>query len=308
MSRQDVTRANRRVVFYALVVVIGMFAFGFALVPLYKTFCTLTGWNGQTGQITQAQALAKRPDPARWVTIEFVTNVNESMPWEFKTPMASMQIHPGMLYKVDFYAKNLSSRPIVGRAVDSMAPNVAAGYLKKTQCFCFSNHLLKPGQQVRMPVQFILDPTLPKEINTVTLSYTFFDTGIAAPAMKPADAAQAVLTGKMIVTQTCMGCHGTGMMGAPRIGHEAEWAPRAARGFSALFNAAVYGLNAMPPRGGNPALSDEELKRAISYLLERSGVRIPGMVNPNGTAAARNAGESSEGVPTVVKGFELDRL
>ena len=159
-----------------------------------------------------------------------------------------------------------------------------------------------------MPVQFILDPTLPKEINTVTLSYTFFDTGIAAPAMKPADAAQAVLTGKMIVTQTCMGCHGTGMMGAPRIGHEAEWAPRAARGFSTLFNAAVYGVNAMPPRGGNPALSDEELKRAVSYLLERSDIRIPGMVNPNGTAAARNAGESSEGVPTVVKGFELDRL
>ena len=306
MNRPDVKTANRRVVLYALGVVVGMFAFGFALVPLYKTFCTLTGWNGQTGQITQAQALAKRPDPTRRVTIEFVTNVNEDMPWEFKTPTASMQIHPGMLYTVDFYAKNLSSRPIVGRAVDSMAPNIAARYLKKTQCFCFSNHLLKPGQQARMPVQFILDPALPEEINTVTLSYTFFDTGAAAaPSTKPAaDAQQAALTGKMIVAQTCISCHGTGVMGAPRIGNKAEWAPRAARGFNALFNAAVQGLNAMPPRGGNPALNDEELKQAVSYLLERSGIRIPGMVAATGgVTAARGQGEGRAGGPGATNDF-----
>lgn len=309
MSRQDVSRANRRVVLYALGVVAGMFALGFALVPLYKTFCTLTGWNGQTGQITQAQALAKRPDPRRWVTIEFVANVNENMPWEFKAPRASMQIHPGMLYKVDFYAKNLSSRPVVGRAVDSMAPNIAARYLKKTQCFCFSNHLLRPGQQVRMPVQFILDPALPEEINTVTLSYTFFDTGAAAFSVKTMAAAPLVMTGKRVVTQTCLSCHGTGVMGAPRIGNKTDWAPRAAQGFNALFAAAVHGLNAMPPRGGDPALNDQELKRAISYLLERSGIKIPGMVDPSGgVAAAWNAGGNGEGGPGAAKGFQADRL
>ncbi|MDE2089423.1 MAG: cytochrome c oxidase assembly protein [Gammaproteobacteria bacterium] len=309
MSRQDVRRANRRVVLYALGVVVGMFAFGFALVPLYKTFCTLTGWNGQTGQITQAQALAKRPDTRRWVTIEFVTNVNENMPWEFRALKARMQIHPGMLYKVDFYARNLSSRPVVGRAVDSMAPNIAARYLKKTQCFCFSNHLLKPGQQIRMPVQFILDPALPEEINTVTLSYTFFDTGAAASSVKSASTARTALTGKAIVAQTCVSCHGTGVMGAPRIGNKTDWAPRAAQGFSALFVAAAHGLNAMPPRGGNPALSDQELKRAISYLLERSGIKIPGMVDPDGgVTTAWNASGNGKGVPGAAKGFQVDRL
>lgn len=107
----------------------------------------------------------------------------------------------------------------------------------------------------------------------------------AASAAVPA-AAHPRLTGEQVVTQTCMACHGTGAMGAPKIGNKADWAPRAAQGFGVLFNAATHGLRAMPPRGGNSSLSDGDIKRAISYMLGKTGIKIKGMVDPNKISAA----------------------
>ena len=109
----------------------------------------------------------------------------------------------------------------------------------------------------------------------------------ATPAAAPAaGAAHAKLTGEQVVTQTCIACHGTGVMGAPKIGNKADWAPRAAQGFDVLFHAATHGLRAMPPRGGNAALTDDDIKRAISYMLGKAGIKIKGMVDPNKISAA----------------------
>lgn len=153
---------------------LAMFGFGYALVPIYNVFCDVTGLNGKTGEISTVEAEMKKVDESRMVTVEFDTNVNGQLPWKFGPLQTSMQVHPGQVVEAMFYAENTSDHAIVGQAVPSMAPAAASVYFKKTECFCFTQQTLGPGERRNMPVRFIVDPKLPENISTMTLSYTFF--------------------------------------------------------------------------------------------------------------------------------------
>jgi len=166
-------QANQRLLRRLLLAVLAMFGFGFALVPLYDVFCDITGLNGKTSN--QAVANVAGPvDNSRTVTVEFLASVNQTAPWEFKPQVAKMQVHPGEFYQVDYYAKNLTGQALVGQAVPSVAPGLAAQHFQKIECFCFSRQAFEPSEGRDMPVTFRIDPDLSPDISTVTLSYTFF--------------------------------------------------------------------------------------------------------------------------------------
>jgi len=178
----DRQHANRRTSKRLGLVVLAMFGFAFALVPLYDLVCDITGLNGKTGRIEQEQVLTSRVDSDRLVTVEFVANLNAGMPWTFRPMVKKIKVHPGELGQVSFYAENLADRRIVGQAIPSLAPNQASRYFDKTECFCFTQQTFEPGQAMEMPVRFVINPKLPANIKTLTLSYTFFDTAEKAPA------------------------------------------------------------------------------------------------------------------------------
>lgn len=162
---------NSRTLAKLLVVTLGMFGFGFALVPFYYKICEVTGINAGA-----EQTLAKNTqvDTSRWVTLEFDANTNESLPWKFKPAQRSIKVHPGQLVQVDYEVTNTSDKDIVGQAVPSYGPARAAQFFKKIECFCFTPQKLASGESRRMPVLLVLDPGLEKDVHTVTLSYTFF--------------------------------------------------------------------------------------------------------------------------------------
>lgn len=151
-----------------------MFGFGFALVPLYNVFCEITGLNGKTDQIAAEEAETLIVDESRLITVQFDGNVNTGLPWQFEPGEFSMQVHPGAVTETEFWAENLSSRPVVGQAVPSVAPNEASKYFAKTVCFCFTEQLLEGGERKQMPVQFVIASDLPEDITVVTLSYRFY--------------------------------------------------------------------------------------------------------------------------------------
>lgn len=154
----------------------GMFVFGFALVPLYSVVCDWTGFNGRAaGTVSAAAPAAARVDESRTVTVEFLTTVNGGKAWDFVAETQRMQVHPGKLYTVNFGARNPEDTPLVAQAVPSVTPWNAARYLQKTECFCFREQAFAAHEHKVMPVRFMLDPELPAEVTTVTLSYTFFD-------------------------------------------------------------------------------------------------------------------------------------
>ena len=173
MTTQSVTEANRRLLRRLSLVVVAMFGFGFAMVPLYDVFCDITGLNGKTRNEAVAD-VEGGVDLTRSVTVEFVAGVNESAPWVFKPKVAKMQVHPGEFYRTSFFAKNLTQDALVGQAIPSVAPGLAAQHFQKIECFCFNRQAFKPGEGRDMPLAFRLDPALSPEISTVTLSYTFF--------------------------------------------------------------------------------------------------------------------------------------
>ena len=179
MSDQNQQKSeNKKVVKQLLFATVFMFGFGYALVPLYDIFCDITGLNGRTSD----QAAEVKPadiDYDRWVTVEFTGGLNDNMPWKFRPMVSKMKVRPGEPSRVNFYAKNVSSNTIVGNAVPSVSPGKAARYFTKTECFCFTQQELKSGEEKEMPVVFIVDKNLPKRINTVTLSYTFFNSPAA---------------------------------------------------------------------------------------------------------------------------------
>ena len=152
-----------------------MFLFGYALVPLYDVFCDITGLNGKTGRISSEVVDNITIDESRLVTVEFVTNVNVALPWDFKPPVSSIRVHPGVETTVEFEAVNRESYEVVGSAVPSVAPNTAARYFSKTECFCFTQQTLAAGESRKMPVRFVVDPKLPMHVTTLTLAYTFFE-------------------------------------------------------------------------------------------------------------------------------------
>jgi cytochrome c oxidase assembly protein subunit 11 len=160
-------------------ITVAMFGFGYLLVPIYEVFCDITGLGGRTSN--EAATVVVAPDMSRSVRVEFVASVNANGPWEFRPEVTSMTVHPGQMYTTTYWARNLRDLDVVGHAVPSVAPGSAARYFNKTECFCFTEQLFAPNEGRDMPVIFIIDPDLPAHVETVTLSYTFFDrAGLAA--------------------------------------------------------------------------------------------------------------------------------
>jgi cytochrome c oxidase assembly protein subunit 11 len=172
-SASKPANANRRVALKLLAVTVGMFAFGYALVPLYDVICDITGINGKTGRVSAAELTG--PDESRTVTVKFVATVNNAAPWDFKPNDITMQVHPGGLYTTSYWAKNRTGLPLVGQAAPSVSPREASLYFNKTECFCFTQQLFAPEEGRDMPVQFVVDRDLPAHIDSLVLSYTFFN-------------------------------------------------------------------------------------------------------------------------------------
>jgi cytochrome c oxidase assembly protein subunit 11 len=166
-------RSHLKVISRLLLLVAGMFGFGFAMVPLYDVFCDLTGLNGKTGG--RAAVASIEPDMDRTVIVEFIASVNQSMPWDFKPHVTRMEVHPGQMYRTSFHARNRTDQVMVGQAIPSVAPGLAAPHFKKTECFCFTEQEFSAGEGRDMPLLFMVDPELPDDVGVVTLSYTFFD-------------------------------------------------------------------------------------------------------------------------------------
>ena len=172
--------ANNRLTRKLFLVTLAMFGFGFALIPLYSVFCQITGLNGKTQRIDAVAAQGQSVDETRWVDVEFIANVNDGMPWQFKPMQTRMRVHPGAINTTAYYARNTATEAITGQAVPSLAPGLAAAHFKKLECFCFDRQLLQAGEAKEMPVRFIVDRKLAPEIHTVTLSYTFFNVDAAS--------------------------------------------------------------------------------------------------------------------------------
>lgn len=178
---------HKKIIRNLWVVVVLMFGFGFALVPLYDVFCSVTGLNGKTGE--QYVSDVKIPiNTTREIKVEFLTTLNEGMPWEFRPLTSSVKVHPGEATRIEFIVKNTTDRDMVGQAIPSVAPGLAAAYFQKTECFCFTEQPLKAGEEKTMPVLFIIDPSIDEDVHEVTLSYTFF--------IKPGSEDANVKTGK----------------------------------------------------------------------------------------------------------------
>ncbi len=188
MSETPYQVANRRTVAKLVLATCVMFSFGYALVPLYNVFCTITGLNGKTGRLTEAQAASLPVDASRSITVEFVTSVDAQMPWDFKPLVNKVVVHPGVETQVEFEVHNWDVGSINGQAVPSVAPNTVAKYFKKTECFCFTQQTLAAGETRRMPVRFIVDARLPPEVTVLTLGYTFFQS--LQPIVSNVEAAQ----------------------------------------------------------------------------------------------------------------------
>ncbi len=177
--RADVALANTRSLKRLAMVALMMFGFGFALVPFYEKICEVMGLRNVMGK--DDLPANTQVDLARWVTIEFDSNLR-NLPWTFKPVERSVELHPGALTTVRYEVRNTEQRAVTGQAVPSFGPQLAARYFKKLDCFCFTQQTLAPGEVRQMPVTFVIDPALPADINTITLSYTFFEVNGASGA------------------------------------------------------------------------------------------------------------------------------
>ena len=181
----QIRRENFKMVGKLGVIVLGMFCFGYALVPIYKAICEMTGINvlalgdrlipGATSQLPANTQV----DLSRSITVEF--DANSRGPWQFKPETNSMQVHPGQLTTVMYEFQNVQNRTMSAQAIPSYAPAQAAAHFNKLECFCFSQYTLAPGEKKRWPVAFVIDPKLSKDVSTITLSYTFFEVGGKTP-------------------------------------------------------------------------------------------------------------------------------
>ncbi len=180
---------NRRMVGKLLVVVLMMFGFGYALVPMYRAICNALGinvlslseqrvangtWSGKKA------ATNTQVDLSRTITVEF--DANARGPWDFKPALRSLQVHPGEMATVMYEFRNIQNRTMAAQAIPSYAPRQASPHFNKLECFCFNEYTLQAGESKQWPVVFVIDPKLPKDVNTITLSYTFFEVGGKVPA------------------------------------------------------------------------------------------------------------------------------
>ena len=189
----NLKRENFRMVSKLAVIAVGMFAFGYALVPIYKAICEMTGINILSlGERNIPGAKATMPantqvDTSRTITVEF--DVNSRGPWHFKPAVRSVQVHPGELTTVMYEFQNIQNRTMAAQAIPSYAPKQAMAHFNKLECFCFTQYTLQAGEKKEWPVAFVIDPRLPKDVTTITLSYTFFEVGGKVPAARVAAAA-----------------------------------------------------------------------------------------------------------------------
>lgn len=185
-------RENVKMVRKLAVVALAMFAFGYALVPMYRAICELTGINvlalGEQALPGTKAAVPSNTqvDLSRTITVEF--DANSRGPWQFKPAQRSLQVHPGELTTVMYEFQNMQNRRMAAQAIPSYAPQQATAYFNKLECFCFTQYTLDPGEVKTWPVVFYIDPKLSKDVKTITLSYTFFEVGGKTPAAPVATA------------------------------------------------------------------------------------------------------------------------
>lgn len=153
----------------------GAFAFGFALIPLYRVICEVTGYGDQKSLAERDATVVEKPDANRLVTVEFISNLPTYGNWEFRPKVHELQVQPGKLYSTTFFAHNLLARATLAQAVPSIAPGSAAAYFRKTECFCFTPQHFAVNEGRDMPVRFIVDPGLPRDIDRLTLAYTLYE-------------------------------------------------------------------------------------------------------------------------------------
>jgi cytochrome c oxidase assembly protein subunit 11 len=181
----NLRRENLHMVRKLAVIVLAMFAFGYALVPIYKTICEMTGINILAlGEQVMAGKGPQQPintqiDTSRTITVEF--DANARGPWEFKPEKRFVEVHPGALTTVMYEFQNTQNRRMSAQAIPSYAPQQASAHFNKLECFCFNQYTLEPGEKKSWPVAFVIDPKLSKDVKTITLSYTFFEVGSGTP-------------------------------------------------------------------------------------------------------------------------------
>jgi cytochrome c oxidase assembly protein subunit 11 len=168
----SIAQDNRRLFTRLALVAVGMFGFGYALVPFYYQICAAWGVNS-FGDVAD-KPVNTQVDTTRTVTIEFDSNTH-ALPWRFKPLVNHIDVHPGQLTTVEYEVVNERAVPITAQAVPSYGPQLAGEYFKKIECFCFTQQTLAPGESRRMPVTFVVDPKLPRDVNSIALSYTFFE-------------------------------------------------------------------------------------------------------------------------------------
>jgi cytochrome c oxidase assembly protein subunit 11 len=177
--------ANGKMLGKLTVVTVGMFLFGYALVPLYQAICEMTGINvlalgEQVVAGKKTSPVNSQVDTSRTITVEF--DANSRGPWEFRPAQRSMTVHPGELTTVVYEFQNVQNRRMSAQAIPSYAPMQASAHFNKLECFCFNQYTLEPGEKKSWPVVFVIDPKLSKDVSTITLSYTFFEVGGKTPA------------------------------------------------------------------------------------------------------------------------------
>lgn len=171
----DKQNANKTLTIKLLIAVVGMFGFGFALVPLYDVMCDALGINGKTNSVAAIQPQTMTPDFSRTIKVELMAHIPPNMPWQLAPKTKTLEVHPGQVIQTAYFAKNLSAELLVGQAVPSVSPGLAASYFNKMECFCFNKQPLNAGESAELALIFYIEPTIPDSIHTLTLSYTLFD-------------------------------------------------------------------------------------------------------------------------------------
>lgn len=175
MSVSDQNASIKRTVKQLCLIVVGMCFFVVALVPLYDLLCEVTGLNGKTGGQYSYDPASAQPDKSRLVKVNFITNTNAGMSWKFWSEKGAVRVHPGELKEVNFYVRNDTDKVMMGQAIPSLVPGSAARYFHKTECFCFNQQVLQPGEEMIMPMRFIVGRELPINVQSINLSYALFD-------------------------------------------------------------------------------------------------------------------------------------
>ncbi|HDY7738831.1 TPA: cytochrome c oxidase assembly protein [Vibrio vulnificus] len=167
-------RSNRILTLKLTMAALAMFGFGFALVPLYDVMCDVLGINGKTDNVAVTAPVGLQIDTSRTIRVEFMAHVAPDMPWSFKPQSVTLNVHPGEVIQTAYLAQNLSQEILVGQAVPSVSPGQGAAFFNKIECFCFNRQPIEGNQLAQMPLIFYIEPDLPAEIHTLTLSYTLY--------------------------------------------------------------------------------------------------------------------------------------